>query len=500
MPEPRRVLPDRPSLRYLKLEAKRRVSAGEWPALHDAQLAIAREHGLRNWTALKRLVTGQQAECHPLSHLRWLISRFADADRPAWSAPDEAELREHFTGRYLKAIPPERVVATAAGHAADLRGQLAVTVAAPLIAVAEIAGIRVVVRAEPDPPYRLTELNRFPLGSRITDPRVAAPATRTAGDVPEHVARVVDRAFTGLGLPGLVAAGQHGPAANSWVAARGWADLDTGEVLSPGHRFPATAITTLVTAVAVLRLVADGRAGLDDPARRHLRSIRLADDGVSIRELLTHTGGVETPGELFAASVPRLEELCGPALACGTDRGSFRFSFGGYAALGQVVADITGTPYAEAARRLVLEPLGMHSSSFAGDTAVTGYTVTQDGSFRPEALSVCTLPAAGGLWMTAADLVAFGLGWSSLLPRALAREALRPQASRAPDPGHAGLGWLIASDGDLAGCLGAGPGSCASLLVRLSDHAVQVAMTNRRVPVESVGIAALRPETAGERR
>jgi hypothetical protein len=41
-----RDLPDRPSLRHLKLEAKRRLSAGEFTTLHDAQLAIAREHGM----------------------------------------------------------------------------------------------------------------------------------------------------------------------------------------------------------------------------------------------------------------------------------------------------------------------------------------------------------------------------------------------------------------------------------------------------------------------
>jgi hypothetical protein len=33
-----RDLPDRPSLRHLKLEAKRRLSAGEFTTLHDAQL------------------------------------------------------------------------------------------------------------------------------------------------------------------------------------------------------------------------------------------------------------------------------------------------------------------------------------------------------------------------------------------------------------------------------------------------------------------------------
>jgi hypothetical protein len=34
--------PGQPSLRYLKLEARHRLAAGEFGALHDAQLAIAR--------------------------------------------------------------------------------------------------------------------------------------------------------------------------------------------------------------------------------------------------------------------------------------------------------------------------------------------------------------------------------------------------------------------------------------------------------------------------
>jgi CubicO group peptidase (beta-lactamase class C family) len=502
-----RVLPDRPSLRYLKLEAKRRVATGELSTLHAAQLAIAQEHGLRNWTALKRLITDQQTECHPLSHLRWLISRFADADRPRWTAPDEAELREHFTERFLRDIPPAEVVATAAAHAADLRGRLTVAAAAPLTVAAEIAGLRVMATAEPDPPHRLTELHRFPLGSRITDARAAAPATKTAGAVPGYAAAIVDGAVTSLGLPGLVTAGQRGPAGEPWAIARGWADLEAGAALSPGHRFPAAALTTLITMTAVLRIVADGGPGLDDPAGRYLRAVRLADDEVSIRELLAHTGGVDTPREVFAASVPRLETLCGPVLACGADRGSFRFSLGGYAALGEIVAEVTRLPYAEAARRLVLEPLGMRSSSFprtpsergGGDgSAVTSYGVTDDGSLRPEPPVVCTLPAAGGLWTTAADLVRFGRGWSSLLPAALAREALSPQASRESLGGHAGLGWLLTADGAVAGCAGGSPGAAASLLVRLGDQAVQVTLANRWMPVESVSAAALSARPAAE--
>ena len=57
MPGGSRSLPGHPSLRHLKLEAKRRLAAGEFLTLHDAQVAIAREHGLPTWAALKQRVS-----------------------------------------------------------------------------------------------------------------------------------------------------------------------------------------------------------------------------------------------------------------------------------------------------------------------------------------------------------------------------------------------------------------------------------------------------------
>jgi CubicO group peptidase (beta-lactamase class C family) len=75
-------------------------------------------------------------------------------------------------------------------------------------------------------------------------------------------------AFAELGLAGLVLAGSR-PDTPMWTLARGWADLDRAVVLETSHRFPAYGITQRITATTVLRLVADGRVGLDDPANDH---------------------------------------------------------------------------------------------------------------------------------------------------------------------------------------------------------------------------------------
>ncbi len=92
----------------------------------------------------------------------------------------------------------------------------------------------------------------------------------------------------------------------------------------------------------------------------------------------------------------------------------------------------------------MLGPLGMTGSSFPAGwphedpDAVTGYELEPDGTFVPDLDDVTAILLAAGLWTTAADLVRFGTGWSSLLPADLASEALRPQ-----DPGHIGLGWRL---------------------------------------------------------
>ena len=502
MSDQSRALPDRPSLRYLKLEAKRRRAAGEFATLHQAQLAIAREHGLPSWTALKEHIQATHPPAsHALAQVRWVMSRFAAAGTPQWTPPDEEELRQHFHDDYLSLLPPDTLTGLLSSVAEHLREDLTGVRAQPLRLRARIADLRIEAATEADPPYRLRNLRVYPLETKAQDPRVAAPPTRTSGAVPQEAAAVAAESFTELGLVGLIVAGASGDG-SVWVTARGWASLDQGldqgEVLLPDHRFPAYSITKLVTATAVLRLVADGRVRLDDSANAYLRTIRLADDAVTVRQLLSHTGGVDSPASMFAGRVPDLVSVTGPVAACGGTRGTFAYGHGQYAMLGQLIADVTGSRYQDAATRMVLHPLQMSASWFPrgrpATRVITGHHLTDEGVFERAPTPIVTVPAAGGLWTTAADLVRFGLGWSSLLPDTLAREALRPQAERDDSPGgQAGLGWMLVLPKDVAGHPGAGPGSSASLLVRPSTGQPWVVVTNRRVLVEPVNERLIRP-------
>jgi CubicO group peptidase (beta-lactamase class C family) len=511
MPGESRSLPGRPNLRYLRLEAKRRLVAGEFPTLHDAQTAIAREHGQRSWAALKQLVRDQASpaggeggegdkgdegqQSHALDQLRWVISRFAGAGQPGWAAPAPDELRLHFDDHFLSVLPPAALVPAISRIAGQLRdGELEILGQTPFQAHARLGGIQYIAVTEAEPPYRLTGLRGLPAGGRVRDPRVAAPAPpRTQGDVPAEVSEIAAQAAAELGLVALALAGGGGDHEEApWVLARGWADLDRGEILDPGSRFPAPGVTALVTTTAVLRLVADGRIGLDQPANDHLAAVRLADDTITVRELLTHTAGVDDPTEMYADTRPELSDVMGPVIAATGPRGAVQPSNGGIAVLGQLVADVTGMPYPDATAALVLRPLRLDDSSFParpadrGPRAVTGYNLTLEGMFQPVPARIPVLEAVAGLWSTGADLVRLGLGWASLLPGALAHEALSPQTPEGPGGVRVGLGWLIGAGGRTAAHAGGGLDATALLSVRLRDGQVRVVLTSRMIPVVSI--------------
>jgi CubicO group peptidase (beta-lactamase class C family) len=500
MPDQPRSLPAQPSVRYLKLEARRRLAAGEFSTLHDAQLAIAREHGQPSWTALKQLI---ESKLQPILHvaltqLRWVISRYAGADTPDWTAPVRDELRDHFSDEFLSRDIAAKAAAALPRIAARLREELVVTLDDPLHARARAGGMQFEADAETTPPHRLTSLRIYPVGSQVTDARVAAPPTSSYGEVPPVAAETAAAGFGELGLAGVVLAG-GAPGEAGWVITRGWADLDRAEPLRPDHRFPAYGVTRLITATVVLRLAAEERVRLDDAANDHLRTVRLEDDAVTIRELLSYCGGVDNPASGYADTVPSLTSLFGTVLPCSGPRGTARPGrHGDYAALGQLIADVTGSDYAAATTRLVLSPLGMTSSTFPASWphddpyAVTGYELEPDGTFLPDLDDVATIPAAAGLWTTAADLLRFGTGWPSLLLAGLAREALRPRAAEASGPGQSGLGWRVNTARGFAFETGNGPGGSASLIAGLSDNRAYVALTNRKVQVTPLNARVFR--------
>ena len=220
--------------------------------------------------------------------------------------------------------------------------------------------------------------------------------------------------------PGLaIALVCHGR--TSWAAGYGVADQANGQPVTPVTRFQAASVSKPVSAWGVLRLVEQGRIGLDEPVVARLRRWRpppspFQADGITVRRLLSHTAGLSVhgyAGQTLDRPLPPIE-----ASLSGEAGGSFPvelldapgqrwlYSGGGYSVLQLLVEELTGRPFADVMQTEILDALGMTASSFSWRrTPATACPHDADGGRIPD---FCFAEqAAAGLVTTAPDLARF---------------------------------------------------------------------------------------------
>jgi CubicO group peptidase (beta-lactamase class C family) len=205
-----------------------------------------------------------------------------------------------------------------------------------------------------------------------------------------------------------------------WAAGYGVAD-QAWQPVTAATRFQAASLSKPVTAWGVLRLVEQGRIGLDDPVVGHLRRWHPSPspfdtDAITVRRLLSHTAGLSVHGydgqqpdrPLAAIEISLSGEAGGsfPVELLEAPGGRWLYSGGGYSVLQLLVEELTGRPFADYMQAEVLQPLGMTASSFGWQrTAATAFPHNAAGGrIRDFAFAE---QAAAGLVTTAPDLARF---------------------------------------------------------------------------------------------
>lgn len=227
-----------------------------------------------------------------------------------------------------------------------------------------------------------------------------------------------------LGVPAVSVAVIH-EGAIDWAMAWGEADVESGRAASPGTLFQAASMSKPIAALAALIMVEAGELSLDDDVNRVLREWQVpanhftAARPVTLRALLSHTAGTTIhgfPGYAAGTPLPSAVQVLngGPpantaAVLVDTVPGSrWRYSGGGYTVVQQLLAERAGTSFPELLRKRVLDPLGLHASTFdqplpdsLHPLAATAYA--DDGA--PVAGRFHGYPelAAAGLWTTPSD-------------------------------------------------------------------------------------------------
>jgi len=147
----------------------------------------------------------------------------------------------------------------------------------------------------------------------------------------------------------------------------GLADRRTGEILTDTTLFELASCSKPFTASAILRLMEQGRSRLDDPAQQHLPELPYR--AVTIRELLSHSGGLPDHMELLEKHWPKDRIATNAdvlaALVKHEPKPDFKagkreeYSNTGYVLLACVIERITDRTFAQAMDELLFHPAGL---------------------------------------------------------------------------------------------------------------------------------------------
>jgi CubicO group peptidase (beta-lactamase class C family) len=157
-----------------------------------------------------------------------------------------------------------------------------------------------------------------------------------------------------------------------YTAGLGITNVDHPQPVTSGTIFQIGSTGKTFTAVAVMRLVEQGKIDLDAPLRTWLPDLKFTDaaatEKATMRHLLTHTGGwlgdhftdCGNGDDVYAKYTATLAEI-----AQLTPVGEiFHYNNAGFILAGRVIEAVTGQVYEAAMRELVLEPLGLKHSFY----------------------------------------------------------------------------------------------------------------------------------------
>lgn len=306
-------------------------------------------------------------------------------------------------------------------------------------------------------------------------------------------ARRVDQVVAADQFAGNVLVARHGRVL--FARAYGLADRARGKPMTLATRLRFASVGKMFTAVAALRLVADGTLSLDGHVGEYLPgySNREVAAKVTVRQLLTHTGGTGEQVNLaegWRGDNATLRTLADYVVRQGNAAPLFEpgskddYSNYGYLLLGRMIEVVTGHDYYAAVDQLVFRPAGMVHTGYQPEGVpvpdrAPSYA-RQDGRWVDV---TATKPwrgtPGGGGYTTVGDLLAFAtaLQAGKLLPPMLLAEATTPH----DHDGHYGYGFIVVGKGAERrwGHGGDAPGEAADFRVRPAGGWVMVSLDNR---------------------
>ncbi len=272
-------------------------------------------------------------------------------------------------------------------------------------------------------------------------------STFTSGDSPGAAVVVVEKGE-------IVHAGGYG-----------YTDLERRTPITSQTAFRLASVSKQFAAMAIMIMAENGQLAYDDQLVQYLPELERFGDDITLRHLLTHTGGLpdyydaltEAVGDSMPTTEDAMEFLAGwgePLFAAG-DR--YEYSNPGYEMLALVVERVSGQTFGEYLRHHVFEPLGMNDTVVRDDSEpeihnrAYGYSRQEDSFILNDDDALNHIIGSGGIYSTVEDLYLWdqALYTERLVRRATLEEAWSPVRLNDGDDYPYGVGWGLEPYGAL---------------------------------------------------
>lgn len=270
------------------------------------------------------------------------------------------------------------------------------------------------------------------------------PVTSPDAETAEKIAKIEDifRRKRNAGFNGNVLVVQKGKILyqNSF----GFAHMKAKDTLTADSRFQLASLSKPFTAVAVLKLIQEGRVALDDSVQRFFPDFPY--HGVKVDMLLSHRSGLPNYIYSFNDSVRhgrkypdnlRIMDWYAKVVPTPTPYNrpgrSFNYCNTNYCVLAAIVEKVTGDSFGKYLNSQIFTPLGMQNTYLVTDTTIAATKNRTDGhqyGRRLEKDYYDDVVGDKGLYSTTLDIYRFynGLTKGLILEKKMLDEAFKPRS------------------------------------------------------------------------
>ena len=239
------------------------------------------------------------------------------------------------------------------------------------------------------------------------------------------------------------------------VKGYGFANLEHRVPVKPETIFQSGSVGKQFTATAVMMLVEDGKINLDEKISKYLGDVPDAWKDITIRHLLSHTGGMtDYPQDFdFRRDYTEDEVLAKAKTVPVASKPGERWAYSnlGYVTLGIIVSKVTGKFYGEFLQERIFKPLGMTTARIINEADIipnraAGYRLVKGEPKNHEWVSsTINTTADGSLYLTALDMIKWdeGLANGKLLKKTSLDEMWTPIKLNNGKTHPYGFGWAL---------------------------------------------------------